>query len=60
MQVRLDAVTMADSPLLTSVNTFDQATRCSLPCVVVLDVMGSNRSLAPPAPVASCTYALRR
>jgi hypothetical protein len=42
VQVRSDAVTVADPPLLTSVNTRHQVTRGSMPCVVVLDVVGSN------------------
>ena len=42
MQVRSDTVTVAGPPLLTSVNTRHQVIRCSMPCVVVLDVVSSN------------------
>jgi hypothetical protein len=53
VQVRPDAVAVAGPLLLNSVNTRHQVTRCGMPCVVVLDVVGSNRSLASPAPVAA-------
>lgn len=53
MQVRSDAVTVAGPLLLTSVNARHQVTCCSTPCVVVLDVVDSNRSLASLAPVTS-------
>jgi hypothetical protein len=53
VQVRSYAVTLVGPLLLTSVNTRHLVTRCVMPCVVVLDVVGSNRSPASLAPVAA-------
>ena len=51
--MRSYAVTLVGPLLLTSVNTRHLVTRCVMPCVVVLDVVGSNRSPASLAPVAA-------
>jgi hypothetical protein len=54
--VRSDAATVTAAGLMTCPDACYQAARSYVPSVVVLDIVGSNRSLGSLAPVA-CTAA---